>query len=393
MANTLTVAVPKIFAQGMLALRENAVTPRLVLTDFGSEVRQRGDTIDITIPSSLAVSDVTPSQVPPAPSNLSPTKVQIPLSYWKKVDFSLTDKEVGEIINGVRNQQVSEAVKALANFVDVTVLGLTASGTESVFGHVGTPGTTPFNTANDVTDATNARKLLNKQLAPMSPRFAILDPDAEANALGKQRAFQDASWRGDAEGIKLGQIGTKFGIDWWMNQNVQSFTFGTLSDGSGHKALINDAAVAIGQTSVNMDAVSLTGTVKIGDIFTVAGDTQQYVVTANATAAANAIAVSFAPGAKVAWADDAQATFVGAAGATEVRNIVAHRDAFALAVRPLSAAEGFTGGNEIMSEMDPVSGLSLRLEVSRQHKQTNFSFDILFGCKCIRPDLAVILAG
>ncbi len=43
--------------------------------------------------------------------------------------------------------------------------------------------------------------------------------------------------------------------------------------------------------------------------------------------------------------------------------------------------------------VDPVSGIALRLEVSRQYKQTTFSYDILGGAQLIRPELAAIVAG
>ena len=66
-----------------------------------------------------------------------------------------------------------------------------------------------------------------------------------------------------------------------------------------------------------------------------------------------------------------------------------HRDAFALATRPLMASStDLAMGSNIMSMTDPVSGLSLRLEVQRQYKQTTWEFDILYGVKCVRPEYA-----
>lgn len=390
MANDISVAIGKIFAQGFLALRQTAAVLMSVNKDFSNEVAQRGDTIDIVIPSARTVTDVTPSPTPPTGQDTVLSKVAISLSNWKKADMFLTDKQVAEIANyppGIINQQVSEAVKALVNKVaaDMYAEGL------GVYSVVGTPGTTPFGTGVETASATDLRKALNKTLAPMDPRFAIIDPDAEGAAL-QLRAFQDASFAGTVEGIRDGQINRKMGFVWLMDQLIPTMTNGTLSDGAGHKALVQGAG-SIGITSKIFDAVALTGTVEKGEVFTVAGDTQQYVVLATATAAANAITLTFAPAAKVAWADNAQMTLLGAASQVWVQNLGFHRDAFALAIRPLGTPEGFTGGNIVLSAQDSMTGIPLRLEVERQHKQNLYTWDILYGVKLVRPELAARLAG
>jgi hypothetical protein len=46
-----------------------------------------------------------------------------------------------------------------------------------------------------------------------------------------------------------------------------------------------------------------------------------------------------------------------------------------------------------MSVTDPESGLSMRLEISRQYKQTVWEFDILWGVALVRPEWAVRLIG
>lgn len=386
MANTFTPIIDQIFARGLMALRQNSIMPRLVNSNWGSEVAEQGASIDVPIPSAATVADVTPGPTPPAGTDSTPTVVTINLNRWRKSDMFVTDKEAREIAQGAVSLQLTEHLKAIANDVDTYVLGLYPE----IYGFVGTPGTTPF--ASDLTDAINARKVLADQLAPPDDRRIVLDPSAEANALGLS-AIQDASRRRSGEDtLSNGQIGTVMGFDWFMDQNVQSHTNGTLSDGTGHRALVNGSPT-VGDSSQAFDATSLTGTVTAGSVFTVAGDTQTYTVTSAATAASNAITLSFTPSVQVAWADNAQMTLKGAASEVYPVNLAFHRDAFALAVRPLAPADGFTGGNEIRSAVDPVSGLALGLEVSREYARTKYSWSILYGAKLVRPELATRIAG
>ncbi len=384
MANDLSNVIPQILAQGLMALRGATIMPRLVNTDYANEAKQKGDTIDVPIPSAIAVQAVAPASTPQSTPDTTPTKVQIPLDKWYEAPFQLSDKDMAEAVRGVIPMQVSEAVKALGNQVNSDLFALY----KGVGGYAGTAGTTPFGTANDISDATNLRKVLNVQLAPLSPRRAVVDPDAEANALG-QRAFQDASWRSDASGLIEGQIGRKMGFDWFMDQSVPSHTAGTITTGLVAKA---STSVAAGLKTFVATTAASTGAcaLKEGDVIAIAGHTKTYALTADATqaSAATDVTLTISSGLEQALVGSEAITVK----ASHTVNLGFHRDAFALAVRPLEA-EGNGLGNLIQSAVDPVSGLALRLEVSREHKRTRWSFDILYGVKLVRPDLAARLAG
>jgi hypothetical protein len=326
---------------------------------------------------------VTPAATPPATEGSVPTSVPIPLNYWREAPFYLTDKDMVEAMEGIIPMQASEAIKRLGNYVDRIVLG----EYKSFYGYHGTAGSTPF--ASTTTDATQVRKVLNNQLAPLGDRHVIVNPDCEANALDL-RAFQDQSWSGSPAAIVEGDLNRKFGFQWWMNQNVLTHTAGTLSDGTGHRAITN-GALAAGVTTMNIDATTLTGTIVEGDVFVFAGHTQTYVVTntSTLTASGNAVTgVTFAPALQVAVGDGVQVTFKD----THVVNLAMHRDAIALASRPFEPIPNGLGAIS-QSAVDEITGLALRLEVTREHKRTRFSYDILFGVATVRRELGCRLAG
>jgi hypothetical protein len=376
--NTLTTVIPTILAQGLLALRNACVMPRLVNTDYSADAKQKGDTIDVPIPSAVTVADVDPGPYANDPTGSVPTKAQIPLSYWREAAFFLTDQDIAKAIAGIIPMQASEAIAALADDVNAKIFALYAK----IYGYAGTAGTTPF--ASDISAATAVRKVLSQQKAPIGQRSMVLDVDAEANALGL-RAFQDASFRGDQAGITEGQVGRKLGFDFFSDQAVPTHTAGTASG-----ATTNSAGYALGVKTITLASAG-TGTILVGDVITFAGDTQTYTVTAGDTDVSGGGTVSFEPGLKVAIATSPAAITVKA---SHVVNLGFHRDCFALAVRTLDGgAITDSDRQSMMTAVDPVSRLALRLEVRREHKRVRWSYDILYGVGCVRPELGCRLAG
>lgn len=382
MANDLTVVVDKILARGLMALREWTIMPALVNTDYGSDAKSLGDTIDVPIPASQTAVAVTPAEVPPAPASKTPTKVQISLDQWYKTDFHMTDKQVLEVDANALfiPMQTSEALKALANKINQNIF----SHYTGVYGYVGTAATTPFST--DTSAAVDAGTALNLQLAPPGDRRGVLNFTAEG-AAKKLAAFQDVDKAGST-GVKIeGSLGRQFGIQWYADHHVPNHT--TAAAGT---PLVDDAAaIAIGATTIHMDG--LTTKPEAGDVFStgIAGDSGTYTVVSSTTLAGTDSDVTFYPGLRVAKpaVDASEAiTFKG----SHAVNLVFHRDAFAFAMRPLEATD-FGLGSVIRSMTDPVSGISLRLEVSRQYKQTAWVFDALWGAKLVRPEFAVRIAG
>ena len=379
MANTIDEVLPKLLAQGLMALRENVVLPRLVNRGYEELAGQKGNIINVPIPSAIGARDVSPSSSAATNQDFSPTSAPVTLDFWKEATFHLSDSDMVSAMNGTIPMQASEAVKALANAVDSYIIGKA----KGIYGLAGTAGSAPFD--GSLTVAVSARQLLNEQLAPLGDRRMVIDPTAEANMLLNPNIL-DADKRGDAGGIIQGSIGTKLGFDWFMDQNITTYTPGT---GWVTGYVLSTVAVAVGDVTANVLNATASGTIKVGDIFTVAGSTQQHVVTVAATASATvAVAIGFNPAIAAAAATGAALTVVATA---YTQNLAFHRDAFAWASRPLMDIP--MGGSQFMSVVDPLSGIALRLEVSRQNKQTSFSYDILGGANIIRPELAALVAG
>jgi hypothetical protein len=409
MANSLTNILPKILARAVMVLRESCIMPRLVNSDYSTLAAKKGATIDVPIPTAVGTRDVTPSNTPPSPTDTTPGTVPITLDQWKQNDpIYLTDKDLVEIDKDRHflPMQLEEAIRGLSGDVNEHILGKYKGALRGIYGFVGTAGTTPFGTGVLSQSATHARRELNKQLCHRANRRGVLDHDADAQAL-EIAAMADAEKIMSAQ-VKLeGEIGRKYGIDWTTDDGVLTHTAGTLVEGTGatKRAAVNEGSnLAIGDDTFNLDNgafASIAGTIVRGDIISFAGHSQTYTVIDNAssgnfsaavyTVATNAIAnLKIYPALKAAVLDDEIITLRD----DHVVNLVFHRDAFAFATRPLvQNTLDLELGSKIYSMQDPHTGLVLRLEVSRQHKQVAWEFDILWGAELVRPELAVRIAG
>jgi len=381
-SNTLTAILPKILARGLLSLRERVLMTRLVNLDYSMDAKKKGSTIDVPIAAELSASNVSPAAYPEAPSDLTIPTVQISLNNWKKASFGLTDKELGQI-NAQADfipLEMSAAFEALATAINDSVF----SEYDGVYGYTGTAGTTPFGAGVEVTSATLARKILNQQKCPRDNRRGVLDFDAEANALALAQ-FSDAEKVGGSDVKISGEIGRKFGIDWNADDGVPTHTAGTASG-----ATTDNSGYATGVNTITLASAG-TGTILTGDIFTIAGDTQTYVVTTGDADVSGGGTIVFEPELQVAITTAETAITLKASHAV---NLAFHRDAFALAMRaPDDALKEVFNPDNSYTMQDPVSGLVMRLEVIRMYKQTMWELDCLWGAKLIRAEYATRIAG
>lgn len=393
MANALAAAIPQILAQGLLALRQQAIMPRLVNAAYSDIAGDKGTSIDVPIPSAVATRAVTPAVTPAANQDQTPTKVNVPMDQWIEAPFQLSDKDALEAMSGFVPMQASEAVKALANNVDVFIFNV-ATGNEAggpstalggVYNVAGTAGTTPF--GSDLSAYRDARKFLNKSAAPFTDRRVVLNPDAEAQALNLS-LFLQAYSTGDQAGIVQGLIGHRVGADWYLDQNVQSQATTAATGGATTVNGVN----ALGSTTLSIaKAAGVNQPLIIGDVIQIASGPAAgfyMICTAATLTQAGNTTVNIYPGLVGATAGGETVTLIAA----HVVNLLFHRDAFAFANRPLvGSAEGL--GSIIQQAVDPISGLTLRLELRRDYKQTTFSYDILYGCRMPRPQLACRVLG
>lgn len=368
MANTF-LTTQEIAREALIRLRENQVMARLVHTDYSNEFSFKGDTISVRKPAVFTANEFTSTI---STQDVSESSVAVSLDKIADVSVAITSKQMTLNIEDFGTQVLDGAMNAIAQKIDSDLHALHVD----IPYFYGTAGTTP----SAVSDVTGVRKVLNANKVPMQMRNLVMDEDADAKFL-ELEAFRAVDKTGATAALREASLGRLFGFDNYMSQNVETFDTGV----TAATAVAVDGAVASGATSMDIDATTLTGTIKKGTLFTVAGNTQQFTVTADATAATNAATVSFYP-ATTGFDDDAVVTLI----ADHTANLAFHKNAFAFVNRPMALPSGGADGYQTSFE-----GLSIRVtqDYSISTKTETMSFDILYGVKTLYPELAAKLIG
>jgi hypothetical protein len=373
--NTLGYYDPLFYAQEGLIILEKALgRSARVHRGYDRDTKEKGSATAISRPSTFVAQDA-----PSTDQNLDTGTVQIQLNYWKEVKFSLTDKEFSLSRANVIADHVAPAIYAISDDVDMN-LALLANDIPWYYDLAAT---------TDYKDLTRAKKVLRDNKVPFNDGKLVYCCGSDLEA-GFLELFANANFAGQSsQSAQLsGSMGVRSGVELFANNNVNTHTKGTCSVTS----LAVNGAFAKGVTVINLDAAAVTGTLVPGDTFVITGHTQRYSVTGTFTAAANAYtAVTFTPPLAVAAADNAVVTV---RLDTHLQNMIYHKNAFALAMAPLSEA-GNDLGAKIATVVDAKSGLVLRSRIfyTGETSKISVAFDVLYGIKTLDPNLACICAG
>lgn len=378
MANEF-ITIKNIARQLLPRLIENLVFPNLIHKDYSNDfVTGQGATIQVKKPVILEANDFVEADGVTA-QDVKEQSVEVTLDKLVTVDIAFGAIQRATNVDDLNRLFLEPAAVALAQKINSD--GLTLYKDIPYIG--GAAGTTP----DALEDLTNARKILNIQKAPVAPRYALWDPEAEAKFL-QLDTFVEADKSGTTEALRNGSLGRIMGFENYMSQAVKTHAKGTLATAgtAGKKILLKGEAAGVTQVILDTDDTALTGTLKKGDILTftpATGDAKVVTVTKDATAADNEIKVDIYPA--ITMADNAAVTIT----ANHTANLAFCPQAFAFVTRPLVAPAG------VESYVTSYNGVTLRVVrgYDMKYKKEMLSMDVLYGYKTMYPELAVRYLG
>ena len=374
--NVLGIYDPLFYAnEGLIALHEALGMAARVHRGYDKDSKAKGSTIEIKKPGVFTAMDA-----PSNDQNIDTSYIEMKLDQWKEVKFSLSDKELSFTGDQIITDHIRPAVFALAKDID-TKLNTLAS---SVPWYVDAQATT------SIDDLTNLSQIMFDNKVPMDDGALNLEVGSALRA-GFQKLFGNNNVAGLASQdlLKTGHIGNWLGYEIFGNQNVSTHTKGTCTVAT----LAVNGAMAKGSSLINLDAGTVTGTLVLGDTFSIAGDSQRYaIVNATAvTAAGNAFSgVQIYPPLAQATADNA---VVSVSLMNFTNSIAFHRNAFALAMAPLSDIGEQLGNARVATVSDPKSKLAMRSRIwyAPDTSAVKVALDVLYGVKCLDPNMACLL--
>jgi hypothetical protein len=402
MSNSI-LTIDMITRKALEILENNLVITRNVNRQyddsFAVEGAKIGSTLRIRLPDRALVTDGAALQV----QDDNEQYTTLTVASQKHIGVNFTSAELTMQLDDFAERVLKPRISQLASSIDADV----ANAYLNIGNSVGTPGTTPSTSLVLL----QAQQKLNENAAVMNPRYATVNPAANAGLVeGMKGLFNPTDTI--SKQFKNGMMGTGvLGYDEInMSQSIKQFTTGSRTATGG---TLSASVSAQGATTIAITGAGNAGTVKIGDVFTVAGcysvnpqtrestgSLFQFVATANVTLGSSGegsitVAPIYTSTNALATVDSfpasgAAVVFVGAASSQYAQNLVYHKDAITFATADLLLPQGVD-----MAARAVHNGISLR--VVRQYDINNdrmpCRIDVLYGYSTIRPQMAVRLWG
>jgi predicted pyridoxine 5'-phosphate oxidase superfamily flavin-nucleotide-binding protein len=399
MANSI-LTIDMITRKALEILENNLVLTRNVNRQyddsFAVEGAKIGSTLRIRLPDRALVTDGAALQVQDDNEQFTTLTV----STQKHIGVNFTSAELTMQLDDFAERVLKPRISQLASSIDADV----ANAYKSIGNTVGTPGSTPSTSLVLL----QAQQKLNENAAVMNPRYATVNPAANAGLVeGMKGLFNPTDTI--SRQFKNGMMGMGvLGYDEInMSQSIKQHTTGTRAA----TGTVTAAAVTAEGSSTLSLTVGSAETITVGDVFTIAGvyavnpqtrestgSLFQFVALASSTTSTTAT-VTVAPMYSAAHAlatmltlpaSSAAVVFVGAASTQYPQNLVYHKDAITFATADLLLPQGVD-----MAARAVHNGISLR--VVRQYDINNdrmpCRIDVLYGFSTIRPQMACRIWG
>lgn len=388
MSNTLTDLIPD--AMEALDVVSRELTGYIGAVARSSSVARAAIGQNVLVPVTEAASTATNTPGVTAPDTGDQTVDNVPVAITKSkhVPIRWNGEETLGLTNAgtfstIMADRIYQGMRALVNEIEADCHAEVYKHASRAYG--ATIGTAPFGTAGDLSDFAGPLGILEANGAPTNDLQIVLGTAAMGNLRGKQSVLFKVNEAGSSDMLRNGMTDRVMKFALRQSAAVVSHTAGGMTGFDVN----HSGGYAIGDTTITFDGgtVNTTG-VKAGDLITITGDTNKYVINTGSTSTSGDIVLN-KPGLVIAAADTTEMTVLG----SHVPNTAFARSAVVLATRAPAMPQGGDAADDITTVTDPISGLSFELAVYRQYLQTVVHVRLAWGVKAIKPEHIAILHG
>ena len=386
--NILTDLYPLLYAAMQVVSREQTGMIAAVQRNSTADQAAIGQFVTVPIVPIATTRDITPSNIRTTGEAMDVDNVQVQLTKQKESSFFLTGEDYKKLMSSgtlsdVTMQRMLQCFRALVNEMETDLSNEALIGCSRSYG---TPGTTPFGTADNLTDITQLAAILDEHGAPMTGRSLVLDNIVMANLQGRQPSTFRVNESGDSGTRRFGSMGMLFGFD--LGKGIFLPTYNQSSTALA-ATINNSGGYEKGATRLTVDNVANGEGQNAGAIINIAGAPGDYVLAEDLANSGTTIVIN-EPGLTADVADNAAVTTKNTSNHTT--SIAMTMDALVLVCRPPANPPDGDAGDHI-SLVDPVSNLAFDVGYYKQYRQTTVEISMAWGVKTINSRHMIKLAG
>lgn len=387
-ANTLTGLLPSLYAGLDVVSRELVgIIPGVQRSATAERVAVGQSTVYHVAPAAN-VSDVVPAMAVPEPTDQTIGTGTMAITKSRAANFGFTGEEQRGLNTGPGYQDVqadmfAQGLRALVNEMESDGAIAAAAGASRAYGTAGTTPFAPTGTA-PLLDSAMVRKILDDNGAPQTGRSLVVDTAAGANLRAVPNLVR-VNESGTTMTLRDGELLDLHGFSVRESAGIPFHTKGT-----GASATTNNAGYAVGATTLTLASAG-TGTIVAGDVITLAGDTNPYVVvTGDADVSGGGTITIAKPGLRVAIP---AATTAITVVASHRKNVAFSQDALVLAARaPALPQEGDLALDRLLLT-DPRSGLVFEVSIYPGYRKIRAEVAMAWGWKAVKSEHIALLLG
>lgn len=357
---------------------------------FAQEGAKSGNTLRIRLPMMYGTGTGATMTTGTGADSLQ-NQVTLTVNTQRHVPMRFTTNEMTMKIDEFRQRHIEPAMTRLAAKIEADALSLANKAANTVFA----------GTKVEMADILDGRAKLQRALAPLDNRCALLDPQAQVDLINDNKALFQASDEISRQ-YKEGTMGRHAGFDYFENTLIPSYTSGAAAGTSNYDGVLEQSGSYTAPNSWDFNVDTGTAVIAAGDVVTLdtvfdvhpetktsTGELKQFTVTSGGTGTTTLtltpalIATGPYQNASNTAPNNATVTVLGTASTAYKQSLLFQKGFAVFGTADLVMPKNVEGARHVMD------GISMRMvkDYDIVTDRIYCRLDVLYGYQALRPQL------